>query len=155
MAGEITFRTAVEADLPAIVRLLADDALGAQRERPDDPLPQAYLDGFAAMSRQPGNEILLAVEADGSIVSCLQLTIIAGVSQIGATKALVQAVRVVGPARGRGIGEALMREAIVRARVAGCHQMQLTTDRARTDAHRFYERLGFVPSHVGMKLSLA
>lgn len=116
MAGEITFRTAVEADLPAIVRLLADDALGAQRERPDDPLPQAYLDGFAAMSRQPGNEILLAVEADGSIVSRLQLTIIAGVSQIGATKALVQAVRVVGPARGRGIGEALMREAIVRAR---------------------------------------
>ena len=78
----IAFRTAGEADLPAIVRLLADDVLGAQRERLDDPLPQAYRDGFAAMSRQRDDEIVLAVDADGSILGCLQLTLIAGLSRV-------------------------------------------------------------------------
>lgn len=155
MAAAIAFRTAVEADLPAIVRLLADDVLGAKRERSEDPLPQVYRDGFAAMSRQPGNEILLAVDAEGSILACLQLTIIAGVSRLGTTRAQVEAVRVASGARGRGVGEALMREAIARARAAGCSLVQLTTDTTRPDAHRFYERLGFVPSHVGMKLALA
>jgi ribosomal protein S18 acetylase RimI-like enzyme len=150
----IAFRTATEADLPAIVRLLADDGLGARRERPDDPLPLAYQEGFAAMQRQSDNEIVLAVDENGSILGCLQLTLIAGVSRLGMLRAQVEGVRVAATARGRGVGQALMNEAIARARSAGCGLVQLTTDSKRIDARRFYERIGFVASHIGMKLTL-
>jgi ribosomal protein S18 acetylase RimI-like enzyme len=150
----ITFRTAIEADLPKIVQLLVDDELGAQRERSEDPLPFAYLEGFAAMLRQSGNEIVLAVEPDGTILGCFQLTLIAGISRLGMLRAQVEGVRVAATARGRGLGEAMINEAIRRARSSGCGIVQLTTDASRTDARRFYERLGFVASHIGMKLSL-
>ena len=149
----IVFRTARREDLPQIVRLLAEDPLGAQRERYEEPLQQAYLDAFERMSRQPDNRILLAVD-DREVVGCLQLTIIAGLSRQGLARAQIEGVRVAQDRRGSGIGEGLMRQAIEIARAEGCGLVQLTTDRRRADAHRFYERLGFVASHLGMKLAL-
>lgn len=149
----ITFRTARESDLGAIVRLLADDPLGASREQASDPLPAAYRTAFAAMEAQPGNDLLLAT-LQGEIVGCLQLTIIPGLSRLGASRGQIEGVRVASTHRGAGIGEALVREAVARAERAGCALVQLTTDVTRTDAQRFYERLGFVPSHIGMKRAL-
>jgi GNAT superfamily N-acetyltransferase len=149
----IEFRTARREDLPQIVRLLVEDPLGAQRDRYEEPLPQAYLDAFERMSRQPGNRILLAVD-DGEVAGCLQLTLIAGLSRQGLTRAQIEGVRVAKDRRGSGIGEGLMRQAIEIARAEGCGLVQLTTDQRRADAHRFYERLGFVASHLGMKLAL-
>ena len=152
-AEPITIRTATEVDLPAVVRMLADDPLGAGREQYADPLPTAYRDAFAAMRAQGGNDLLVAVE-DDAVVGCLQLTIIPGISRLGASRAQIEGVRVAATHRGLGIGELLAREAIERARRAGCALVQLTTDTTRTDAQRFYERLGFEATHVGMKLRL-
>lgn len=149
----LEFRDAGHDDLPAIVRLLADDPLGATRERPEEPLPRAYRDGLAEVLASPHNSILVAVE-EGAVVGCLQLTIIPGVARLGMRRAQIEAVRVDRRCRGRGLGEALVRHAIQRAKEAGCRLVQLTTDKARGDAHRFYTRLGFTPSHIGMKLSL-
>lgn len=150
---DISFRDATAGDLPEIVRLLADDALGAQRERFEDPLPQAYYDAFAALQAQAGNRILLAM-MDGRIAGCAQLTLIPGLSHIGTLRAQIEAVRIDSSMRGHGIGEKLIRRCIELAREAGCGLVQLTTDKSRADAHRFYERLGFVGSHLGMKLKL-
>lgn len=136
------------------MRLLADDALGATREHPEEPLAQAYWDAFAAMGAQEGNELLVA-ELDGAIVGCLQLTIVPGLSRGGMTRGQLEGVRVSAGHRGHGIGEVLARAAIDRARAQGCRLVQLTTDKTRVDAHRFWERLGFEASHVGMKLPLA
>lgn len=147
------FREAERGDLQAIVRMLADDGLGKDREQPGDPLPLAYGEAFDRMATQPGNVYLLA-ELDGTVVGCLQLTIIHGLSRAGMSRAQIEGVRVAGSHRGKGIGEALFREAIERARAAGCGLVQLTTDKARPDALRFYERLGFIASHIGMKLDL-
>jgi len=146
-------RAAHEADLPAVVRLLADDPLGATREQYVEPLPRVYHDAFASMQAQGGNELLVALHEE-EIVGCLQLTIIPGISRRGATRAQIEGVRVSSAARGQGIGEALVLDAISRARLAGCSLVQLTTDNTRTDARRFYERLGFEATHVGMKLLL-
>lgn len=147
-------REAREDDLPAIVRLLAADPLGATREDPSEPLAEGYRRAFAAMQAQNGNHLLVAEEA-GVILGCVQLTIIPGISRLGASRAQLEGVRVAEDARGRRLGEALVTAALARAREAGCTLAQLTTDRARPDAHRFYERLGFVASHVGMKLTLS
>lgn len=152
-SGAVRIRVARREDIPAIVRLLADDALGATREEATDPLPAAYGEAFDAIVAQRGNEVLVA-EAEGAVVGCLQLTIIPGLSRRGMARGQIEAVRVARGQRGRGIGERLVRDAIERARAAGCGLVQLTTDRARPDAHRFYERLGFTASHVGMKLPL-
>lgn len=143
-------REAREADLDAIVALLADDKLGQSRERPGDPV---YAAAFAAMRAQGGNSLLLA-ERDGVVIGCLQLTLIPGLSRRGALRAQVEGVRVAASARGARVGEALMAEAEARARAAGATLIQLTTDRMREDAHRFYERLGYVGSHLGMKKPL-
>lgn len=148
------FREATEADLPQIVRLLAEDPLGAQRERHADPLPHSYRDAFRRMRAQPGNRILVALEG-GDVVGCLQITVIAGLSRQGLTRAQLEGVRVAKARRGSGIGEALLRHAIEIARSEGCGLVQLTTDRRRDDAHRFYERLGFIASHLGMKLEIS
>jgi GNAT superfamily N-acetyltransferase len=147
------FREASEGDLAGIVRLLAEDPLGAQRERYEEPLPQSYRDAFARMRRQPGNRILVAVEG-GAVVACLQLTIIAGLSRQGLTRAQIEGVRVAKARRGSGLGAALMGHALEIARAEGCGLVQLTTDRRRKQAHRFYERLGFEASHLGMKLEI-
>jgi ribosomal protein S18 acetylase RimI-like enzyme len=152
-AVNMSFRTATRGDLPVIVQLLADDGLGKGREQLVDPLPKAYGDAFDRMAAQPGNVYLLA-EVDGEIAGCLQLTVIHGLSRTGVSRAQIEGVRVAGLHRGRGIGEALFREAIGRARTAGCGLVQLTSDKARPDALRFYEKLGFTASHEGMKLNL-
>ena len=152
-SSRVEVRTATRADVPAVVRLLADDALGATRELPGEPLAQTYWDAFDAMTAQRGNELLVADDG-GEVVGCLQLTIIPGLSRAGMTRAQLEGVRVSARHRGRGIGETLVRAAVERARAEGCGLVQLTTDTRRPDARRFYERLGFEATHVGMKLAL-
>lgn len=148
----ITYRTAVEEDLPAIIALLADDGIGKSREAAGDLTP--YRAALAAMNRQPGNEYILAVDGEGAILGCLQYTLIAGLSRGGSLRAQIEGVRVSSSARGQGIGEKLFRHAIDRAAADGATLVQLTSDLRRTDAIRFYERLGFTHSHAGMKLAL-
>ncbi|HEX5114474.1 MAG TPA: GNAT family N-acetyltransferase [Pseudonocardiaceae bacterium] len=143
-------RRARRADVPAIVALLADDPLGAGRERPGDP---AYLAAFDELAADP-RQVLVVAESAGEVVGSLQLTFIPGLSRLGATRAQIEAVRVRSDMRGSGLGDALVRWAIDTARDHGCALVQLTTDVSRTDAHRFYRRLGFQPTHVGMKLAL-
>ena len=140
-------REAAEADVDAIARLLADDGLGRGRETPGDA---AYARAFAAMSAQPGNVYLVA-EAEGEVVGCLQFTVIHGLSRKGASRAQIEGVRVHADHRGQRIGEALFEAAFERAAAQGCTLVQLTTDRSRADALRFYERLGFEATHWGMK----
>jgi ribosomal protein S18 acetylase RimI-like enzyme len=149
----VHIRTARRDDVPAIVHLLADDTFGASREQPTDPLPQAYWDAFDAISIQGGNELLVA-EANGEVVGCLQLTVIPGLSRMGALRAQIEGVRVSSTHRGQRIGEALVDAATERAKTLGCVLVQLTTDRRRVDAHRFYERLGFESTHIGMKRAI-
>ncbi|MEL6768715.1 MAG: GNAT family N-acetyltransferase [Pseudomonadota bacterium] len=144
-------REAVAADVPAIVALLADDALGQTREAPGDP---AYAAAFEAMTRQDGNTYLVASAADGGLLGCLQLTVIHGLSRRGMARAQIESVRIAAAARGSGLGRALMEAAIERARAAGCGLVQLTTDKTRDDARRFYEALGFEATHEGMKRAL-
>ena len=151
--GSLHVRAAHRDDVPAIVRLLADDILGAKREQAIDPLPQAYWDAFDAIARQHGNEILIA-ELDGEVVGCLQLTVLRGLSRIGMTRGQLEGVRVSSSHRGRRIGEVLVAAATDRARELGCKIVQLTTDKSRVDAHRFYERLGFESTHIGMKRTI-
>lgn len=146
----LTIRTAVEADLPGITALLADDPLGQARERPGDP---AYGQAFHRMLGQPGNVYLLA-EREARLLGALQYTLIHGLSRRGASRAQIEGVRVAAEARGRGIGEALVEAAIARARADGAALIQLTTDQTRDRALRFYERLGFEASHWGMKRPL-
>ena len=150
----VTVRPARRDDVPAIVRLLADDALGARRERVEDPVAPVYLQAFDEMAAQPGNELLVAIR-DDQVVGCLQLTVIAGLSRAGMRRAQLESVRVSGRHRGQRIGERLVADAIARARAAGCGLVQLTSDTTRSDARRFYERLGFEATHVGFKLPLA
>jgi ribosomal protein S18 acetylase RimI-like enzyme len=151
MQPDIAIREARADDVAAIVALLADDSLGATREDGGD-LP-AYRRAFDAVAGQRGNMVLVA-ERGGDVIGCLQLTIIPGLSRRGMTRGLIEAVRVAADARGLGVGERLVRHSIGLARAEGCGLVQLTSDHSRADAHRFYERLGFVASHVGFKLAL-
>ena len=149
----VIFRGARDTDLDAIVRLLADDPLGSQRERWQTPLPQSYRDAFEAIERDPNNELVAAVLA-GQVVGVLQLTFIPYLTHQGGWRALIEGVRVAKEHRSLKIGQKLFAWAIERARARGCHMVQLTTSQARIDAVRFYERLGFTASHEGMKLYL-
>jgi ribosomal protein S18 acetylase RimI-like enzyme len=133
--------------------LLADDTLGAKREQATDPLPQAYWDAFDAITAQRGIEVFIA-ELDGDVVGCLQLTVIPGLSRMGMTRGQLEGVRVSSQHRGRRIGELLVEAATNRARELGCKLVELTTDKSRVDAHRFYERLGFESTHIGMKRAI-
>jgi ribosomal protein S18 acetylase RimI-like enzyme len=148
-----SIRHARRDDVPAIVALLADDPLGRARESHAGPLPEAYWRAFDEIAAQKGN-VLLVAERDGAAVGCLQLTVIPGLSRRGMRRGQIEAVRVGAGERGRGLGERLVRHAIELARREGCGLVQLTSDMSRADAHRFYERLGFVASHLGMKLAL-
>lgn len=152
-ATEPVFRSATRADLPAIVALLADDPLGATRERLEDPLPAPYEEAFAAIEANPNDELIVA-SLEGEVVGVLQLTFIPGLSRLGSWRAQVEGVRVSGAHRSAGLGRRLIEEAIRRARDRGCRLVQLTSDKSRVDALRFYERLGFVASHEGFKLQL-
>ena len=151
---DVTVRAATRDDVPAIVRLLADDALGAQRELIEDPVAPIYLRAFDDIAAQPGNDLLVAV-FDDAVIGCVQLTIIAGLSRRGVRRAQIEGVRVSSNHRGEKVGEQLVLEAIARARAAGCGLVQLTSDVSRLDARRFYEKLGFKATHIGMKLPLA
>ncbi|MGE5674084.1 MAG: N-acetyltransferase family protein [Mycobacterium leprae] len=146
-----TFRLANREDLPAIVRMLADDLLGARREEYTLPLPPSYYTAFEAIDSDPNNELIVA-ELDGTVCGVLQLTYIPYLTYRGRWRALIEGVRVDSSRRGSGIGRKLFQWAIERAQEKGCHLVQLTTDKARPDALRFYESLGFVASHEGMKL---
>ena len=140
-------------DLRAVLELLNDGKVGNILERIEDPLSKVYTDAFATVDADP-NQLLLVGEVDGRIVASLQLTFIPGIASQGAWRAQVEAVRVAGEWRGQKIGEAMMRHVIALARERGCDRVQLTTNKERDDAQRFYRRLGFVASHEGMKLWL-
>ncbi|GLQ07263.1 GNAT family N-acetyltransferase [Sneathiella chinensis] len=153
LSEKITIRKAREQDILGIVRLLADDPLGAQRETATEPLALFYRDAFAKMERQEGNDYYIA-EEDGQILGCMQVTMIAGLSRKGMTRCQIEGVRIASDCRSAGVGRHMIKYAIRLAKQAGCGLVQLTTDKTREDAHRFYEKLGFEPSHVGMKLDL-
>ncbi|MDC0740552.1 GNAT family N-acetyltransferase [Polyangium mundeleinium] len=147
------FRDARREDVPTVVALLAADALGATRETAQGPLPEGYYRAFEAIERDPNNR-LVVVEDGGVVLGCLQLTYIPGLSYQGGLRMLIEGVRVVESRRGEGVGRRMIQWAIEEARARGCRLVQLTTNKARTDAKRFYERLGFTASHEGMKLDL-
>jgi GNAT superfamily N-acetyltransferase len=147
--ADVIFRSATEADLPAIVALLADDVIGAGREGASD----AYLPAFRAVDADPRNHLVVA-EADGEVAATLQLTYIPGLSRKGIERAQIEAVRVAAAHRRRGLGRQMIAWAIDQARERGCGLVQLTSDKRRADAIRFYESLGFEPTHEGLKLPL-
>ena len=149
----LLFREATRQDLEAIVRLLADDALGSRREEYTVPLLASYVQAFEAISADPNNELVVAEHA-GEVVGVLQLTFIPYLTYKGGWRALIEGVRVRASLRSTGIGRRLFQWAIARARQRQCHMLQLTSDKARPEAIRFYESLGFVASHEGMKLHL-
>jgi ribosomal protein S18 acetylase RimI-like enzyme len=151
--NDLTFRRASAADLEDIVALLADDELGRKREDPDPPLNPRYIDAFAAIDADR-NQFLAVVEEGGQIVGCLQLSFIPGLSRLGLWRGQIESVRIASTRRGGGLGKRLFEWAIEECRKRGCEIVQLTTDKSRTDARRFYEGLGFVASHEGMKLTL-
>ena len=149
----LLIRRAKRDDVREIVRMLADDPLGSQREQFHDPLPQTYYEAFEEINADAHHE-LVVIEKSGEVVGTLQLTFLPGIARWGGKRAQIEAVHVDAGCRGEGIGHALLTWAIRRARQEDCRLVQLTTDKSRRDAHRFYERLGFVASHEGMKLDL-
>jgi len=152
--SEIEFRRAQASDLPAIVAMLADDALGAGREDPSTPLAPSYLDAFSAIDADPNQLLVVAVEA-GQVVGTLQLTFLPGISRKGAWRGQIEAVRVARQSRSRGVGKLMIEWAIEQCRARGCSFVQLTTDKGRVQAHAFYGRLGFTASHLGYKMALS
>ncbi len=149
----IIFRRATSADLPAIVHMLADDELGARREREAQPLAHSYHKAFEQIDRDPNHE-LIVTELNEEVIGTLHLMFLPSVSYQGRLRSQVESVRIDHKFQNKGIGSQLMEYAIGRAKARGAHLMQLTTHNAREDAHRFYERLGFKASHLGMKLKL-
>ena len=149
----IRFRVAKRADLPSIVRMLADDDLGSQRERYEDPLPEAYYSAFEQIESDPNHELIVA-ERNGEVIGTLHLMFLPSISFQGGLRAQVESVRVDKQFQSQGIGSAMMQWSTQRAKQRGAHVVQLTTHKSRLDAHRFYERLGFKGTHLGMKLSL-
>ena len=146
----VEIRRAVEKDVEAIVALIANDQLGAGRESPGDP---RYLAAFAEIDADP-NQLLAVIDSAGEILGTLQLTFTPGLSRLGTKRATIEAVRIRSDQRGTGLGQRLIEWAITEARTHNCGLVQLTTDSSRSDAHRFYERLGFKATHIGMKLPL-
>ncbi|MET7692570.1 GNAT family N-acetyltransferase [Streptomyces sp. NPDC005483] len=149
--GDLEIRPATADDVAAIVGMLADDPLGAQRESPDDLDP--YLAALERLSADP-NQYLVVATRDDRVVGTLQLTLIPGLSRRGATRSIIEGVRIHADERGGGLGSRLIEWAIEESRRQNCQLVQLTSDNTRVDAHRFYERLGFTASHVGFKLAL-
>jgi len=153
MQEPLRLRRATARDVPAIVAMLADDVLGRRRE---DASPQAlarYLQAYADIDSDP-RQLLAVAERAGTVVGCLQLTFIPGLSHQGAWRGQIESVRVSSSERGSGVGRAMLSWAIGQCRERGCTVVQLTTDKSRADARRFYESLGFTASHEGMKLAL-
>lgn len=149
--SDLEIRPAVVGDLSEIVAMLADDPLGARRESPEDLTP--YLAAFRRLADDPRQHVMVAVRAD-RVVGTLQLTVIPGLSRRGSTRSVIEGVRIHRDERGTGLGTRLIQWAVDESRRQDCQLVQLTSDATRTDARRFYERLGFVASHVGFKLTL-
>jgi len=148
-----TFRRATASDLGAIVQLLADDELGRTREDASTPLNAGYVEAFAAIDRDP-NQLLAVAERSGDVVGCLQITFIPGLSRLGMWRGQIESVRIASSERGQGLGRVFFEWAVAECRSRKCGVVQLTTDKRRSDAHRFYASLGFEASHEGMKRSL-
>lgn len=149
---EVTIRRARRDDVGAIVAMLADDPLGSARERIEVPLPPGYFEAFERLDRDPNIQLVVAQDGEGAVIGCLQLCILPGLSSQGAWRGLIEDVRVAAHCRSRGIGEQLAQWAMAEARARGCKLVELFTHNSRVDAQRFYARLGFQPSHVGMTL---
>jgi ribosomal protein S18 acetylase RimI-like enzyme len=150
--SSVTIRRARRDDVGVIVAMLADDPLGSTRERLEDPLPPSYFRAFEALDRASDLQLMVAEDNEGTVVGCLQLCILPGLSSQGASRGLIEDVRVAARCRSRGIGEQLVQWAVAAARGRDCKLVELLTHHTRIDAQRFYQRLGFQPSHVGMTL---
>jgi ribosomal protein S18 acetylase RimI-like enzyme len=150
--SRVTIRPARRDDVPDIVAMLADDPLGRGRERTEDPLPPCYFEAFASIEADRNIQLMVAEGADGVVVGCLQLCILPGLSSQGSSRGLIEDVRVAARCRSQGVGEQMVQWAIDEARGRQCRLVELLTHQIRVDAQRFYARLGFQPSHVGMTL---
>lgn len=153
MQNNITIRKATKHDVVTIVKLLSDDILGSTREKFDDIIPQSYYNAFSAIDNDP-NQMLVIGEIAGNPIATLQISFITNMSFQGGVRALIEGVHVDKNLRGNGIGKYLMEWAIDEARKKNCRFVQLTSNKKRVDAHRFYDRLGFTASHEGFKLDL-
>ena len=149
----IIFRIATHADVSSIIRLLADDELGSLREKYENPIPTSYYSAFELIDKDPNHELIVA-ELDGEVIGTLHIMFLSSLSFQGGLRAQVESVRVDRHHQNQGIGSEMMKWAIQRAKDRNAHIVQLTTHKSRADAHRFYERLGFKGTHLGMKLSL-
>ena len=152
-SSEIIFRVAAYADVSSIIRLLADDELGSLREKFENPIPKSYYSAFELIDKDPNHELIVA-ELDGEVIGTLHIMFLSSLSFQGGLRAQVESVRVDTHHQNQGIGSEMMKWAIQRAKDRNAHIVQLTTHKSRADAHRFYERLGFKGTHLGMKLSL-
>jgi ribosomal protein S18 acetylase RimI-like enzyme len=150
----VTIRTARRDDLSAIVAMLADDALGLAREVVSDPVDRRYVEAFEAIDRDENQMLAVAISGDGQVIGCLQVSFLPGLSRLGLWRGQIESVRVAGQARGHGIGRKMMVWAIDLCAARGCKLVQLTSDKRREDALRFYASLGFEATHEGLKLSL-
>lgn len=146
---QLKMRQAVAGDVAAIVELLSDDPLGAKREKPGDP---AYDKAFEAIDKDPNNELWVIEGPDKRVLGILQLTFIPGLSHTAGWRAQIEGVRVAEELTGQGVGTWFFKQMIERAREKGVRMVQLTSDKTRTDAIRFYEALGFTATHEGFKL---
>ncbi|MEO9805229.1 MAG: GNAT family N-acetyltransferase [Reichenbachiella sp.] len=145
------FRKAVREDVPAIIEMIVDDDLGKLRENPQDPLPKEYYRAFESIDSNEDQE-LIVVEQEGKIIGTMQLTFLQYLTYQGGIRAQIEAVRIHRSQRGKGLGETFLQWAIDHAKERGVHLIQLTTDKKRPEALKFYEKLGFKASHEGMKL---
>lgn len=152
-AQQIIFRMATYSDVPSIVRLLAEDELGSLRERYENPTPESYYAAYELITGDPNHELIVA-ELNGEVVGTLHLMFLPSLSFQGGLRAQIESVRVDIRHQNQGIGTEMMKWSIERAKGGSAHIVQLTTHKSRADAHRFYERLGFKGTHLGMKLSL-
>jgi len=149
---KITFRKATKDDVPFIVNMIANDKLGSLREDYQKPLPEKYYQAFTNIDKDPNQELIVIKDESDEIVGTLQLSFIQYLTYQGGIRAQIEAVRIREDLRGKGLGEKLFNWAINRAKERGAHLLQLTTDKKRPEAIKFYEKLGFIHSHEGMKL---
>lgn len=152
--AELTIRKALFGDLPQIVAMLADDELGQSREVVTDPISDDYVSAFRKIDSDPNQFLAVAVSEQGALLGTLQITFLHHLSRRGSTRAQIEGVRISGDARGRGLGTEMIQYAIDEARARGCRIVQLMSDLQRQEAHHFYEKLDFKPSHIGFKLNL-
>jgi GNAT superfamily N-acetyltransferase len=153
MEQKITIRKALRSDVRAIVKLFSEDILGSKRENYTAGISQKYYDAFETISLD-NTQVLVVAEIDGKVIGTLQISYVTNMSFEGSVRAMIEGVHVNQELRSQGIGKYLMEWAILQAKNQGCRFVQLTSNKQRQDAHRFYERLGFAKSHEGFKLDL-